>query len=203
MELPKWLSGIASKVAQGMALVPSEQDHLRARRKACADKVTGVYDRKTALEDDVRRLESRLLKLDARRQSEHGVLQRATAREMQAVVGQLKAKEQHLQQAITDIADLDQMISHLDSLLHGQPVTSSDWDELAVDLEGLMDETREAGQARRQVQGLSPLEQPDLAGDGDVEEALSEIRGPSPSADPALEDRLKQLRQRRPTETET
>jgi hypothetical protein len=202
MEIPDWLRGMAAKVAQGAKLIPSEQDNLRARQKSYAERRTNVYDRKTAVEDDVRKLEARLLKLDARRQTEHGILQRATVKEMQAVGVQLKGKEQLLTQAITDIADLDTLISNLDQLLSGQPVRAEDWDEVGVDMEDLLQDAAEAAKAREQVQGLAGREQRDLAGEVHVDELLGEIRGPAQAVDADTDQLLKRAKQKQSPEPE-
>jgi hypothetical protein len=202
MKIPEWLRDMSAKVAQGANLIPSEQDNLLARQKAYAERRTNVYDRKTSLEDDVRKLEGKLLKLDARRQSEHGILQRATVKEMQAVGVQLKGKEQQLNQAITDIADLDTLIGNLDQLLSGQPVRAEDWDEVGVDMEDLLQDAAEAAKAREQVQGLAGRDQRDLAGEVNVDELLGEIRGPARTVDADTDQLLKRAKLRHSPEPE-
>ncbi len=134
--------------------------------------------------------------------SMHGILQRATVKEMQAVGVQLKGKEQLLTQAITDIADLDTLISNLDQLLSGQPVRAEDWDEVGVDMEDLLQDAAEAAKAREQVQGLAGREQRDLAGEVNVDELLGEIRGPAQAVDADTDQLLKRAKQKQSPEPE-
>ncbi len=202
MELPEWLRSLATKVAHGAKLIPSEQDTLRAKKTAHEQRRTDTYDRKTSLEEEVRRLEARLLKLDAKRRSEHGVLQRATVREMQAAGVQLKSKETQLHQAISDIADLDLIIGQIEHLLTGRPIRAEDWDEVGLDREQQLTEEAEVAQAREQVQGLREREPRDLEGEVDLEALMGEIRGAPAEPDPATKEMIRNLKERQPEQPE-
>jgi hypothetical protein len=200
MEFPEWMRGMATGVAKGLNLVPSERDRLLAEKARREKARVDVFDRKAAIEDDVRRLEARLLKLDSKRQAEHGVIARATLKEMQLAGVQLKAKETQLHEALDQIADLDLLIGQIEKILTGRPITAEDWDGVGVEREEQLAEESDAAKARAQVQSLGDRELRDLESEVDVDSILGEIRGTDSKGDAATEEILRQIKSRQATD---
>lgn len=201
MKLPDWIQSATSRVANGLKLAPSDLKRLRGEKDRYDRLRRESYDQKTALEEDVRRLEGRLLKLDTKRQAEHGVIARATQREMQLAADQLKEKERLLHESLDQIGDLDLMACHLDRLLGGRPITAEDWDSVGLDREEQLARESEAAKARQQVERLGLRELRDPGDPGDVERVLGEIRGTPSLGNPAFEETIREIKRRAETET--
>lgn len=194
MKLPDWLQAATSHMAKGLKLVPSDLDRIRSERDRYERMRREGYDQKTALEEEVRKLEARLLKLDTKRQAEHGVIARATQREMQLAAVQLKEKEKLLHEALDRIGEIDLMSGHLERLLTGRVIKAEEWDAIGLDREEQIAEESEANKARQQVERLGDRELREVGTSVDLEAMLGEIRGTPAPIDPATEEVVRKLK---------
>lgn len=202
MKLPDWIQAAASRAAKGLKLVPSDLDRVRGEKDRYERLRRDNHDQKASLEDDVRKLEAKLLKLDAKRQAEHGVIARATQREMQMTAIELKEKEKLLHEALDRIADIELMLGQLVRLVSGRPIAAEDWDSVGLDREEQIAEENEAAKAREQVERLGGREVRNLDEAVDLDAMLGEIRGAPVAGDPETEEMVKKLKARPEPEPE-
>lgn len=202
MQLPDWIRSAAERAAKGLKLVPTDIDRLKSQMAQYEQNLQDACDRQAALELEIRKIENQLLKLDEKRQKEHGAIARAALREMQVVGAQHQTKENQLHEAIDLRADLNLMISRIDLLLAGKPIKADQWDDIGFQLETLHDEDSEAKKARKEVEDAPSSQLRNLDGEVNVDSILGEIRGETSPQDPRTDSLLRKIKRRDDLEAE-
>lgn len=176
MDIPNWLREFINKAVEGLRLTPSEMEELGTRKRIYTGNRRNLVDSKTEMVTEVLRIEAQLRRLDDRRQTQHGVLQRATTREMQGLATQLDRKEKDLYRVLDHIQGIDLMVDRIDRLLGNDPIDESTWEDIGSRIEETIEETGHANVARGKVEVIKEPEHADSGPRVDLEPILTEIR---------------------------
>jgi len=175
MDIPNCLREFINKAVETLRLTPSEMEELETRKRTYTGNRRNLVDSKTEMEAEVQRIEAQLRRLDDRRQTQHGVLQRATTREMQGLATQLGTKEKDLYRVLDHIQEIDLMVGQIDRLLGNDPIDEWTWEGIGSRIEETIEETRHAKEARRKVEVIKEPEHADSGAQGNLERRLAEI----------------------------
>lgn len=173
----EFVSGLASKLAEGLKLKPTDKERLRQFKEKFTQDRDDHQDSLEALKDVIVEIEAQIKRKKAKYDDAHGLVKKTIGQEIEQAFRELDRKEAQGKLILRNIEVTSVTLDKIRELEEAanRGVKESDLDGIAVQLEEAFDDAKQTDEALRDLEGVNykGLEKEPM----DIDRRLGELSG--------------------------